>query len=69
MHFLYGLFTATAAIVAAEIAFDYSLGDYLKDLAVRLLRGAEAKVKSQVRRAEARYKASLEKTRKGLRAL
>jgi hypothetical protein len=31
MLFVYGLLTATAAIIAAEIKFDYSLGDLFKD--------------------------------------
>jgi hypothetical protein len=31
MHFLYGVMTATAAIIAAEIKFDYALGDKVKD--------------------------------------
>jgi hypothetical protein len=74
MHFLqffYGLIAATAAIAAAEIVFDYSLGDYLKDLVVGLFRGAEGKVRSQLQRAEARYKSAVSKikTRTGLKAL
>lgn len=31
MLFLYGVLSATAAIVAAEIAFNYGLGDKVKD--------------------------------------
>ena len=31
MTFLYGVLTATGAIIAAEIVFKYSLGDLLKD--------------------------------------
>lgn len=34
MLFLYGVLTATAAIIAAEIGFDYGLGDKVKDLAL-----------------------------------
>jgi len=34
MLFLYGMLTATAAIIAAEIVFNYGLGDKLKDLFV-----------------------------------
>jgi len=56
---------------AAEIVFDYSLGDYLRDLVVGLFRGAEGKVMSQLQRAEARYKSAVSKikTRTGLKAL
>ena len=32
MSFLYGMLTATVAIIAAEIKFDYGLGDKVKDL-------------------------------------
>lgn len=62
-HFLYGLITGTVAIIAAEIVFDYSLGDYLKDLGIGLFRGAEAKVISRFQRAEARYKSVLSKAK------
>ncbi len=65
MVFLYGLLTATAAIIAAEIAFDYALGDYLKDLFLN----EEKKLAAQFARAEFRYKAALAKLRKGLHAL
>lgn len=65
MHYLYGILIATAAIVAAEIAFDYSLGDYLKDLFLK----EERKIEAQFGRAEFRYKAALAKVRKGLHAL
>ena len=65
MHYLYGILIATAAIVAAEIAFDYSLGDYLKDLFLK----EEKKVEAQFARAEVRYKAALARLRKGLHAL
>lgn len=36
MTFIYGLLTATVAIIAAEIALDYSLGDNVKDLFLKL---------------------------------
>lgn len=62
MLFLYGVLTATGAIVAAEIVFDYSLGDYLKDFFL----GAEQKLAAQVARAETRYKYFLAKVRKAL---
>lgn len=32
MNFLYGVLVAAGAIIAAEIYFNYSLGDKLKDL-------------------------------------
>lgn len=32
MNFLYGVLTATALYIAAEIKFDYSVGDKVKDL-------------------------------------
>jgi len=54
MGFLYGIATATAAIIAAETLFDYSLGDVMRDFAVRVFRGAEAKVIAQQKRIEAR---------------
>jgi len=54
MTFIYGLLTATAAIIAAEIVFDYSLGDLLKDFFVRIFRGAEAKANAAKRRLQAR---------------
>ena len=69
MLFVYGLLTATAAIVAAEIVFEYSLGDFLKDLTIHLFQGAEHKLTVQYRRAEARYKYYLAKLRKGLEVL
>lgn len=62
-HFLYGVIIGAIAIVASEMVFDYSLGDYLKDLAVALIRGTEAKVRAQIQRAEARYKAAVSKTK------
>jgi len=65
MHFVYGLLIATAAIIAAEIAFDYSLGDNLKDLFL----SQEKKLHAQFARAETRYKAALDKLRKGMQAL
>lgn len=64
MHFLYGLLTATAAIIAAELAFDCSLSDYLKDVFLK----EEKKLQARFARAEARYKAALAKLRKGLNA-
>lgn len=43
MHaFLYGLATATVAIIAAEIKFDYSLGDLLKDKVLALFSKVKA---------------------------
>jgi len=65
MQYLYGILIATGAIVVAEIAFDYSLGDYLKDLFLK----EEKKLEAQFARAELRYKAALAKLRKGLHAL
>jgi hypothetical protein len=65
MHYLYGILIATAAIIAAEIVFDYSMGDYLKDLFLK----EEKKREAQFARAEFRYKAALAKVRKGLHAL
>ena len=65
MHYLYGILIATAAIVAAEIGFDYSLGDYLKDLFLK----EEKKIEIQFARAEIRYKAALARLRRGLHAL
>jgi hypothetical protein len=46
--FLGGIVTATLAIIFSEIVFNYGLGDFLKDLAVRAFGGAKSF-------AEARY--------------
>lgn len=54
MHYLYGMLIATAAIIAAEIVFDYSLGDLLKDKALALLHGAENASKRAIQRLSAR---------------
>jgi len=54
MNFLYGMLTATVAIIAAEIIFDYSLGDLLKDFFVRIFHGAEAKANAAKQRLQAR---------------
>lgn len=48
MSFLYGLLTATAAIIAAEIAFNYSLGDLLKDKVLALFGKAKAEEQAVV---------------------
>ena len=58
MHFLYGLLTATAAIIAAEIRFDYSLGDFLKDFFIRIFHGAEGVAFGVEQRAKARLAAA-----------
>lgn len=57
MTFLYGLLTATGAIIAAEIAFGYSLGDFLKDFFVRLFGKAESFVEARITRLENKAKA------------
>ena len=48
MNFIYGLLTATAAIIAAEIAFNYSLGDLLKDKVLALFGKAKAEEQAVV---------------------
>lgn len=42
MEFVYGMATATALIIAAEIGFNYGLGDKVKDLFLSV----EARVKA-----------------------
>lgn len=54
MNFVYGMLTATAAIIIAEIVFDYALGDTVKDFFVRIFRGAEAKANASYQRLQAR---------------
>lgn len=49
MLFVYGLLTATAAIIAAEIAFNYGLGDKVKDLFL----SEEARVKRDIAKVKA----------------
>jgi hypothetical protein len=52
--FFIGIGVATGAIIAAEIGLDYSLGDKVKDLAIHIFQGAEAKAAAQVNRLKAR---------------
>jgi hypothetical protein len=69
MHYLYGVLIATGAIVGVEIAFDYSLGDFLKDFFIHAFKGAEAVLKAQVARAEDRYRRVLGRVRQELKAV
>ena len=54
MHIIYGIIIATLAIIAAEIKFDYSLGDLVKDFFIRIFHGAAGVALSVEQRAEAR---------------
>lgn len=54
MNYLYTILATTGAIIAAEIAGDYSLGDFLKDLVIRLIHGGTAAVKASAARLEVR---------------
>jgi hypothetical protein len=69
MHYFYGILIATGVIVGAEIAFDYSLGDFLKDFFIHAFKGAEAVLKAQVARAENRYRRVLGRVRQELKAV
>lgn len=53
MNFIYGLLTATGAIIAAEIVFNYGLGDVVKDTAVRIFGNAESFAHAQLQRLRA----------------
>ena len=52
MNFVYGLITATVAIIIAEI-FNYGLGDIVKDAALKLFGRVESFAESRYRRAVA----------------
>lgn len=54
MNYLYTILATTGAIIVAEIAGDYSLGDFLKDLVIRIAHGGIAAVKASAARLEAR---------------
>ena len=61
MHIVYGIIIATLAIIAAEIKFDYSLGDLVKDFFIRIFHGAEGVAFSVEQRAKVRLAAAQKK--------
>lgn len=54
MLFLYGLLTATVAIIVAEIVFNYGLGDKVKDLFLGIVHSAEEVKQNAIQRLHAR---------------
>jgi hypothetical protein len=52
--FLGGILVATIAIIVTEIVFNYGLGDFLKDFAVRIFGQAKSFAQARLWRLEAK---------------
>lgn len=64
MTFIYGMLTATVAIIIAEIVLNYGLGDKVKDLFLAVFgkaNAAESDVKAEVLAEIAKFKPKAKK--------